>query len=58
MSQLECSKMILSKVSFDDELFWKEYRKFRRTLRSSTAHLPLIFARLRVRQYYLESING
>ncbi len=56
MSQLEYSKMILSKVSFDDELFWKEYRKFRRTLRSSTADLREL--RRWVRQYYLESIKG
>ncbi|MEM9325445.1 MAG: hypothetical protein AAGA85_07310 [Bacteroidota bacterium] len=39
MSQLEYSKMILSKVSFDDDLFWKEYRKFRRQLRSSQGDL-------------------
>ena len=51
MSQLEYSKLILSKVNFDDELFWKEYRKFKRVLRSSREDLREL--RRWVRQHYV-----
>lgn len=32
VSMFEYSKMILDKVSFNRNLFWKEYRKFKRML--------------------------
>lgn len=39
MSQLEYSKLILSKTQFYPEIFWKEYQKFRLRLRASSGDL-------------------
>lgn len=45
MSVLEYGKLILSKVSFDNRLFWKEYRKFRKRMSNEDSHKLLEWVR-------------
>ncbi len=53
MSQLEYSKLILEKVSFDKRLFRKEYKKFCRMLRTSAEDLAELRKWVR-HQYYTD----